>query len=192
VKEEAVISNEDAEDIYEVPLIFRRERLDEFLMKKLNLKPRENRKEWEEMVKRMKTLNEEVSIAIVGKYVNVRDAYLSIKEALKHGGIEAGCRVKIVWVDSEDVERVDDFTFDVDGILVPGGFGPRGAEGKIKAIKYARENNIPFLGICFGFQLAVIEFARNVVGLSNANSTELDENTPPLSSYRSFTGSEGS
>lgn len=178
VREEAVISNEDAEDIYEVPLIFKREKLDEYLMKKLKLEPRENRKEWEDMVKRMKTLYEEVSIAIVGKYVDVRDAYLSIKEALKHGGIEAGCKVNIVWVDSEDLEEVDDFTLDVDGILVPGGFGSRGAEGKIRAIKYARENDIPFLGICFGFQLAIIEFARNVVGLRDANSTELDENTP--------------
>ncbi len=178
VTEEAVISNEDAEDIYEVPLIFKREKLDEYLMRKLNLKAKESRKEWEEMVKRMKTLYEEVSIAIVGKYVDVRDAYLSIKEALKHGGIDAGCKVNVVWVDSEDLESVDEFTLDVDGILVPGGFGPRGAEGKIRAIRYARENGVPFLGICFGFQLAVIEFARNVVGLSDANSTELDENTP--------------
>ncbi|MDI3498353.1 glutamine hydrolyzing CTP synthase [Archaeoglobus sp.] len=178
VPEEAVISNEDAEDIYEVPLIFKREKLDEYLMRKLNLRAKESRKEWAEMVKRMKTLYEEASIAIVGKYVDVRDAYLSIKEALKHGGIEAGCKVNIVWVDSEDLENVDDFTLDVDGILVPGGFGARGAEGKIRAIEYARENGVPFLGICFGFQLAVIEFARNVVGFSEANSTELDENTP--------------
>ncbi|KUJ94510.1 MAG: CTP synthase [Archaeoglobus fulgidus] len=178
VPEEAVISNEDAEDIYEVPLIFKREKLDEYLMRKLNLRAKESRKEWEEMVKRMKTLYEEASIAIVGKYVDVRDAYLSIKEALKHGGIEAGCKVNIVWVDSEDLENVDDFTLDIDGILVPGGFGARGAEGKIRAIEYARENGVPFLGICFGFQLAVIEFARNVVGFSEANSTELDENTP--------------
>jgi CTP synthase len=178
VPEEAVISNETAEDIYEVPLIFKREKLDEYLMRKLNLKVKESRSEWESIVKRMKTLYEEVSIAIVGKYVDVRDAYLSIKEALKHGGIEAGCKVNVVWVDSEDLENVDEFTLNVDGILVPGGFGPRGAEGKIRAIQYARENDIPFLGICFGFQLAVIEFARNVVGLSNANSTELDENTP--------------
>lgn len=178
VPEEAVISNEDAEDIYEVPLIFKREKLDEYLMRKLNLRAKESRKEWAEMVKRMKTLYEEASIAIVGKYVDVRDTYLSIKEALKHGGIEAGCKVNIVWVDSEDLENVDDFTLDVDGILVPGGFGARGAEGKIRAIEYARENGVPFLGICFGFQLAVIEFARNVVGFSEANSTELDENTP--------------
>jgi len=180
VPEEAVVSNEDAEDIYEVPLIFKREKLDQYLMKKLKLEPRERRDEWERMVRKLKSLSEEVSIAIVGKYVDVRDAYLSIKEALKHAGIEAGCKVNIVWVDSEVLEDKfnSNFNFNVHGILVPGGFGPRGAEGKIAAIKFARERNIPFLGICFGFQLAVIEFARNVLGLEGANSTELDPNTP--------------
>ncbi|WP_456467953.1 glutamine hydrolyzing CTP synthase [Archaeoglobus sp.] len=172
---EAVISNENAEDIYEVPLIFKREKLDDYLINKLKLEKRERRGEWDRIVEKLKSLEEEVSIAIVGKYVDVRDAYLSIREALKHGGIHAGCRVKYVWVDSEDLERVDEFELDVDGILVPGGFGSRGAEGKIRAIEYARENNIPFLGICFGFQLAVIEFARHVVGLKDATSSELVE-----------------
>lgn len=172
---EAVISNEDAEDIYEVPLIFKREKLDEYLVDKLKLGKREKKGEWDKIVEKLKSLDEEVSIAIVGKYVGVRDAYLSIREALKHGGIYAGCKVRCVWVDSEDLERVEDLELDVDGILVPGGFGSRGAEGKIRAIEFARENNIPFLGICFGFQLAVIEFARNVVGLEGATSSELAE-----------------
>ncbi len=172
---EAVISNENAEDIYEVPLIFKRERLDEYLVNKLKLERREKSGEWERIVEKLRSLKEEISIAIVGKYVDVRDAYLSIREALKHGGIHVGCRVNYVWVDSEDLESIEDFELDVDGILVPGGFGSRGAEGKIRAIEYARENNVPFLGICFGFQLAVIEFARNVAGLEGATSSELVE-----------------
>ncbi|WP_202319925.1 glutamine hydrolyzing CTP synthase [Archaeoglobus neptunius] len=174
---EAVISNEDAGDIYEVPLIFKREKLDEYLLNKLKLEVREKSGKWDGIVEKLRSLEEEVTIAIVGKYVDVRDAYLSIKEALKHGGIYAGCRVNYVWVDSEDLESVSDFEFEADGILVPGGFGLRGAEGKIRAIEYARENNIPFLGICFGFQLAVIEFARHVVGLEGATSSELVEDS---------------
>ncbi len=175
---EAVISNEDVEDIYEVPLVFKREGLDEYVARKLRLERRKSSKEWDGLIEKLKSLKEEVSIAIVGKYVDVRDAYISIREALKHAGISVGCRVNYIWVDSEDVERFEEFECEADGILVPGGFGKRGAEGKVKAIKYARENGIPFLGICFGFQLAVIEFARNVVGLKDANSSELDENTP--------------
>lgn len=172
---EAVISNEDAEDIYEVPLIFKREKLDDYLSRKLKLNRRERSGEWDRIVERLKSLSEEISIAIVGKYVDVKDAYLSIREALKHAGIYAGCRVEYVWVDSEELEKFEKIDFNVDGILVPGGFGPRGAEGKIRAIQYARENNIPFLGICFGFQLAVIEFSRNVLGLKGATSSELVE-----------------
>ncbi len=177
---EAVISNEDVEEIYEVPLIFKREGLDKYLLKKLKLKKRKESKEWEEIVKKLKNLKEEVKIAIVGKYINVKDSYLSIKEALKHGGIEAGCKVKIVWIDSEKLENDNNVEIDAHGIIVPGGFGPRGTEGKIKAIQYARENNIPFLGICFGFQLAVIEFARNVVGWKDANSSELAKTDHPV------------
>ncbi len=177
---EAVISNEDANDIYEVPLNFMREGLDEYLIKKLKLEKRERKEEWDKIVERLRNLKEEVSIAVVGKYVDVRDAYLSIREALKHAGIKVGCKVKCIWVDSEDLEKVKDFECEADGILVPGGFGKRGAEGKIKAIKYARENDIPFLGICFGFQLAVIEFSRNVVGLKDANSSELADTPHPV------------
>ncbi len=169
---EAVISNENVEDIYEVPLKFREEKFDEYIIKRLNLEKRPYKSEWEEMVKRLKSLKEEVTIAIVGKYTHVRDSYISIAEALKHGGIVAGCKVKINWIESEDLEGKENVEIEGDGILVPGGFGRRGAEGKIKAIQYARENNVPFLGICFGFQLAVIEFARNVIGWEDANSGE--------------------
>jgi CTP synthase len=177
---EAVISAHDAEEIYEVPLIFKEEKLHEYLIKKLNLEKREENRTWEEMVLKLKNLSKEVTIAVVGKYVHVKDAYISIREALKHGGISAGCRVNMVLIDSEELERFEDFQFDVDGILVPGGFGHRGSEGKILAITYARENNIPFLGICFGFQLAVVEFARNQLDLEGANSSELSDTPYPV------------
>ncbi len=169
---EAVISDEDVEEIYEVPLKFKEEGLDEYILKRLNLERRTERKDWENIVKRLKSLKEEVKIAIVGKYTHVRDSYISIREALKHGGIIAGCKVRIEWIESEELEHKERIDIDAHGILVPGGFGKRGVEGKIRAIQYARENNIPFLGICFGFQLAVIEFARNVIGWDDANSGE--------------------
>ncbi len=169
---EAVISAEDAEDIYEVPLMFRREKFDDYILSKLGLEKRKPSGEWEKMVEKLRSLEEEVTIAVVGKYTDVQDSYLSIREALKHGGIEAGCRVNILWIESEGLEGKDEIEIDADGILVPGGFGKRGAEGKIKAIEYARENDIPFLGICLGFQLAVIEFARHVIGWEDANSSE--------------------
>ncbi|MEM2503828.1 MAG: CTP synthase (glutamine hydrolyzing) [Archaeoglobaceae archaeon] len=173
VEVEAVISNEDS-DIYEVPLKFKEEGLDRVILSKLKLERRKNGREWEEFVKRMKELREEVEIAIVGKYVDVKDAYISIREALKHAGVAVGCKVNCIWIDSEKLEK-ESFALDYDGILIPGGFGKRGAEGKIRAINYARTRNIPFLGICFGFQLAVVEFARNVCNL-NANSAEIDRN----------------
>ncbi len=177
---EAVISNEDVEEIYEVPLRFKEEGLDEYIVKRLKLEKREARGEWAEMVEKLKDLKDEVTIAVVGKYTHVRDSYISIREALKHGGIVAGCKVNILWIESEDLEKHDEIEIDAHGILVPGGFGKRGAEGKIKAIQYARENDIPFLGICFGFQLAVIEFARNVIGWEDANSSELAETDHPV------------
>jgi CTP synthase len=172
---EAVISAEDAGDIYEVPLKFKEEKFDEYLVKKLKLENRTESKKWVEIVERLRSLNKEVTIAVVGKYVNVKDSYLSIREALKHGGITSGCRLNILWVDSEELEKFEEIEIEADGILVPGGFGVRGSEGKIKAIEYARKNDIPFLGICFGFQLAVIEFARHAIGWEDANSSELAE-----------------
>ncbi|MEM0332549.1 MAG: CTP synthase, partial [Archaeoglobaceae archaeon] len=151
-----------------------------YISKKLRLSYKEENGRWVEFVNRLKSLREDVAIAIVGKYVDVRDAYLSIREALRHAGVENGCRVNCIWVDCEDLEKIGDVVFEVDGILVPGGFGKRGAEGKIRAIKYARENNIPFLGICFGFQLAIVEFARNVAGIKDANSSEIAETENPV------------
>lgn len=177
---EAVISAKDADDIYEVPILFKKENLDKYLAKKLNLENKANSSKWDEIVSRLKNARNEVSIAIVGKYMDVRDAYISIREALKIAGIYNDARVVPIWVDSEEFERFDEMEIDADGILVPGGFGQRGIEGKIRAITYARENDIPFLGICLGFQLSVIEFARNVLGYDDANSTEFGETEHPV------------
>lgn len=174
----AVISAKDADDIYEVPLLFKREGLDKYIAEKLNLPERKENGKWEEFVSRLRNAGEEVTIAIVGKYMDVRDAYISIREALKIAGVYNDARVNYLWIDSEDFEDFEEIEIEADGILVPGGFGSRGVDGKIKAIQYARENDIPFLGICLGFQLSVVEFARNVLGYERANSTEFDENTP--------------
>lgn len=182
ISPEAVIPNIDAESIYEVPLLLAKEGLDEIIIRRLGLQPgTKDLASWTAMVERIKSLSEQVEIAIVGKYVALPDAYLSVTEALKHAGIEHGCEIKIRWVDSGQLEGdadVNAFLAGVDGILVPGGFGPRGIEGKIRAIRYARENRIPYFGLCLGMQLAVVEFARHVVGLAGANSTEFDETTP--------------
>ncbi|MFQ5800122.1 MAG: glutamine hydrolyzing CTP synthase [Candidatus Hydrothermarchaeales archaeon] len=177
-----VISNHDAESVYEVPLLLDDQGLGDNLLGKLNLREkRHDLKEWRGFIKKIKTLEDEVKIAVVGKYTDLRDSYISIAEALKHAGYDLAHIVDIGWVESIDLEddpQKTELLNDADGILVPGGFGVRGSEGKILAIKYARENNIPYLGICFGFQLAAVEFARNVMGLKGANSAELDSKTP--------------
>lgn len=178
---DAVISAVDVDTIYEVPLILRAEGLDEIVVEHLRLDGKEaNLSEWESLVKRIKSLKENITIALVGKYVQLPDAYLSIVESLKHAGFYHEVDVEIQWVDAEMMgpEEVERKLANVDGILVPGGFGIRGVEGKISAVKYARENNTPFLGICLGMQCAVAEFARNVVGLKDANSSEFDSTTP--------------
>ncbi|MDD5447304.1 MAG: CTP synthase (glutamine hydrolyzing) [Methanocellales archaeon] len=178
---QAVINAHDAEDIYFVPLLLEEQGLGEFLMKKLHLTPLGNRTEWRQMVEKMSSLKRRVSVAIVGKYTHLEDAYLSIKEALKHAGIDLGCAIDITWIEAENLEAEGTKCLDgLGGILVPGGFGVRGTEGKICAIKYARENDVPFFGLCFGMQLAVIEFARNVVGLEGAGSSELVETKHPV------------
>jgi len=178
---EAVIGLTDVASIYEVPLSLEAEGLGEFIMRYLKLKTREaDLSEWKGMVEAMKNPEKKVLIAIVGKYVELTDAYLSIVEALNHGGIANRCGIEIKWIASEELEKTKDlepFFRDVHGIIVPGGFGVRGVEGKINAIQYARENKIPFLGLCLGMQCAVIEFARNVCGMKEANSTEFDEKT---------------
>ncbi|MBF0328949.1 MAG: CTP synthase [Nitrospirae bacterium] len=175
---DAVIAAMDAETVYEVPLFFKEEGLHKLLRKKLGLtKGEPDLSVWENVVNRIKKPAHEVSIALVGKYVGLKDAYKSLSEALIHGGIANNTRVNFHWVDSEDIESkgAETFLSEVDGVLVPGGFGSRGIEGKIEAVRYAREKKIPFFGICLGMQVAVIEFGRNVCGLG-ANSTEFEVN----------------
>jgi len=177
---ESVIQNLDAEVLYEVPLMLEKEGLANIVCRRLGLNCGEpDLKDWCDMVNRIKNCTKTVNIALVGKYVELHDAYLSIVESLNHGGVANDAEVKIKWINSENVngENADDYLKDADGILVPGGFGDRGIEGKIAAINYARVNGIPFFGICLGMQMAVVEFARNVAGLKNAHSSELNENT---------------
>ena len=181
VRKEAVIESRDVESIYEIPLVFKNQILDEIILGHFNLicKP-SGLDNWQKnVVERALEPKKSVRIAFVGKYIGLQDAYKSVYEALVHGGIANDSRVDIVKVDSEDLEKLDagEVFADASGILVPGGFGFRGIEGKIKAIKFARERNIPFLGLCLGMQCAVIEFARNACGFKNANSTEFKKAT---------------
>ncbi len=176
---ETVVTMMDADSIYEVPLMLYAEGLDQLIVNKLNLKAKEtDLTQWKDIVRKIKEPKHEVNIAIVGKYVGLKDAYKSLIEALMHGGIANDARVNLQWVDSEEIEvqGADKYLSDVDAILVPGGFGHRGIEGKIATVKYAREKKIPYFGLCLGMQVAVIEFARNVCGLT-ANSAEFDLNT---------------
>jgi len=180
LSEEAVITAKDVESIYEVPLILHSEGLDEIILKLLNLKTQgEDLKEWEAIVHKTKNPSASVTIAVVGKYLELKDAYKSLTEAIVHGGIANDCMVQTKSVDAEQIERegAAKSLGDVSGILVPGGFGARGIEGKIAAIRFARERKVPFFGICLGMQCAVIEFARNVCGLAQANSTEFVPDT---------------
>jgi CTP synthase len=181
VDEGSVISAIDVRTIYDVPLELHSEGLDVLISEKFGLSKSEpNLGVWENISKKMNDPSHEVSISIVGKYVGLKDSYKSLIEALTHGGIANDSRVNLIWVDSEEVDRdgPEKHLAETDGILVPGGFGIRGIEGKIKAIQYAREKKIPFFGICLGMQCAVIEFARNICGLHEANSTEFDPSTP--------------
>ncbi|MBC7327207.1 CTP synthase [bacterium] len=181
VSEEAVITGLDTTIIYEIPLRLEKEGLAKEVLKRLNLPQVEpDLKEWEDVVNNLLSPEKEVKIALVGKYTHLKDAYISIVEALVHGGAANKARVKIEWVESSALEdeNPQHYLFDVGGILVAGGFGVRGIEGKIKAIEYARKNKVPFLGLCLGMQCAVIEFARNVCGLEQANSSEFNPNTP--------------
>ncbi len=176
-----VFTAKDVECIYEVPLVFNKEGLDQKIVDKLNIWTRAPRLDnWEEIVRSLKEPTSSVTIAIVGKYVDLTESYKSLNEALRHGGIPNDCRVNLKFVDSEKIEKTNckDIIEDVDGILVPGGFGSRGIDGKICAAKYAREEKIPYFGICLGMQIAVIEFARNVAAMADANSQEFDKNTP--------------
>jgi CTP synthase len=175
VEPEAVIEGQDVQSIYEVPLVFERERLAEIVIEKLNLKcTSADLRRWTRFVNRVKHPNGRVTIAVCGKYTDLLDAYKSITEAFVHAGAENDVAVEVRWVKAEDIERsgAEQYLGDVAGLLVPGGFGERGVEGKIEAIRYVREHNVPFLGICLGLQCAVIEFARNVCKLKSSNSTE--------------------
>lgn len=180
VSKEFVIQNLDASNLYEVPLLLSKEGLDTKVCEVLKMQTKEaDNSEWISIVNNIKTITESVNIAIVGKYVELHDAYISIVESLNHGGYLNKVNVNIKWINSANLteESVEDLLSGVDGILVPGGFGDRGIEGKILAIKYARENNVPFLGICLGMQCAVIEFARNVLELKDATSSEFNKNS---------------
>jgi len=178
---EAVITAKDVGNIYEIPLLFAREKLDTIILDRLGLPPKQRRlSRWKKMVDRMNSPRDEVDVAIVGKYAGLQDSYLSLKEALVHAAAHHHLKVNISWIEAEDLETKEARTVlgHADGILVPGGFGVRGIEGKIRAATYARTQKVPYFGICLGMQCATIEYARNIAKLEDANSTEFDSRTP--------------
>ncbi|MGP0128485.1 MAG: CTP synthase [cyanobacterium endosymbiont of Rhopalodia musculus] len=178
---ESVITDQDAGSIYEVPLIVEREGLAQQTLKLLNLEPRQpDLSQWQTLIDRMQSPTRQIEVALVGKYVQLSDAYLSVVEALGHSGIAVESEVKLRWINAEDIEEQgpEKLLNNVSGIIVPGGFGIRGVDGKVKAIEYARKQKIPFLGLCLGMQCAVIEWARNIAHLERANSVEFDSETP--------------
>ncbi len=180
VEKKAVISNLDVPNLYEVPLHLEKEGIDKLVCEHLGLRYKKaDLDEWKQMVEKMNSLTRKVTIGLVGKYVELKDAYISISEALGHGGLANSVRTDIKWIHSEKLNSETAYKYlkNVDGIIVPGGFGDRGVEGKIIAAQYARENNVPYLGICLGMQTAIVEFARNVLGYQNAHTTEADPQT---------------
>jgi CTP synthase len=180
VGQECIIENKDCDSLYEVPFMMERERLAQIVCQKLGKPcPDPHLEDWAEVVEKERNLKKSVVIALVGKYVELHDAYLSIVESLHHAGIHTGANVKIRWVNSEDIENngCEAYLQGIDGMIVPGGFGTRGVEGKIQAVQYARENKIPMLGICLGMHCTVIEFARNVLGLKDAHTAEIAPQT---------------
>lgn len=183
VDKECVIENNNCDILYAVPMMLKEQHMDDVVIKKLGIECDEpNLEDWENMLYALRNPKQTVKIAMVGKYVELHDSYISVNEALKHGGIETRSAVDIDWIDSETLEgddvNLDDVLGNVDGILVPGGFGSRGIEGKINACQYARTHGIPYLGICLGMQIAIIEFARHVLGMNGANSAEINPDTP--------------
>ena len=182
VKKEAVIEEQDVNhSIYELPHMLKKEGLDELVISILGLDaPAPKQDDWEEVVHRLLNPKHKIKIGMVGKYLDLQDSYLSVNESIVHGGIRNDCEVEVSYIDAEDIETkgAEELLSNLDGILVPGGFGDRGTEGKIIASRFARENNIPYFGICLGMQIAVIDFARNQLGLTDANSTEFNPNTP--------------
>ncbi len=182
VEREAVIENVDSDSIYEVPLLLADQGLDSYVIRRLGLSGRagdHDLAEWRETIRRLKSPRHQIRVGMVGKYVELHDAYMSVVESLIHGGIPHHSQVDIRWINSEELEPMDEGLLeDLDGIVVPGGFGSRGTEGKVNAAGWARRRGVPFLGLCLGLQCAVIEFARNVLGLERASSTEFDPQTP--------------
>ncbi len=179
---DCVIENNNCDILYAVPMMLKEQKMDEVVLRKLGIDaPNQDLSDWEDMLFALRNPKQTVKIAMVGKYVELHDSYISVNEALKHGGIATRSAVDINWIDSESLEAdgvdLDEVFKDVDGILVPGGFGSRGIEGKILACNYARTHKIPYLGICLGMQIAIIEFARNVLGLDGANSAEINPDT---------------
>lgn len=182
VDKECVIENNNCDILYAVPMMLHEQKMDDVVIRKLGLECADpDLADWTNMLDALRNPIQTVKIAMVGKYVELHDSYISVNEALKHGGIATKSAVDINWIDSETLEgdaNIDEILGDMDGILVPGGFGSRGIEGKIRACEYARTHDIPYLGICLGMQIAIIEFARNVLGLKNANSAEINPDTP--------------
>jgi CTP synthase len=180
VEERAVISAIDADDIYKIPLFYREQALDDIVVEKLRLEvPPSDLAEWRQVVSAKANPDGQVDIAMVGKYIQIRDSYLSLHEALMHGGLKSRTRVNIHYIESTDIEQHGTHALEgMDAILVPGGFGERGIEGKIQAARYARERRVPYLGICLGMQVAIVEYGRHVLGLTDANSTEFNRATP--------------
>ncbi len=179
INKDAVFTSHDVEILYEVILNYNKQGITEHILNHFDLEARIiNVSDWQSLINKMRETKQTLNIAMVGKYVGLHDAYFSIIEALKHAGYHHHTHVDITWIDAEDLDHIEAQLKHVDGILIPGGFGVRATEGKIKAIRYARENKVPFLGICFGMQLAVVEYARNVLNLEDAHSTELHPETP--------------
>jgi len=182
VDKKAVVPMVTSQVLYEIPLMLEKAGVADFVLKLLGLEARQKPDwtVWKKLVEEVKRSKPEVTVALVGKYVELQDAYMSVREALKHAALESGVEVKINWVHSADLEKDKswDLVKSADGIIVPGGFGSRGTEGKIRAAGYARENKIPYLGLCLGMQLMCVEFARNVLGYEDANSSEFDRSTP--------------
>lgn len=173
IKFEDVITGIDVNDVYKIPLVFEQQGMSQLLARKLNISIKPNLENWEELISKREKAQKEITIAIAGKYTSLEDSYASIIESLNHCSAHFETKINVKWV-----ETARDFDLNgISGVIVPGGFGSRGVEGKIEAVRYCRENNVPFLGICYGLQMAVIDFARNVCGLENANTTEVNENT---------------
>ena len=186
----AVISAPDARNIYEVPLILKEQGITEFILEKMKLKPgKKDLEAWKGFVSRLIAPSKSVSIGLIGKYTHLKDSYISVTEALSHAGAKEDTKINIVWVEAEEIEKethsesleaVHEHLKDVNGIVVPGGFGERGTEGKINAIEYARTRNIPFIGLCLGFQLSIVEFSRNALGLRGAHGSEFEDTPYPV------------